>query len=217
MNTYTNDKIHDTRHNYIQKYYVLKYIHLNTKIHKVYVHHVWHTYTNTLLEMYSTSLFHIRLPQKLFSRHSSTAMVCGAMLLQFILAGACWTGCVRTVKGSSVPEDQCILERADNLQGALKKTSAFWPEHWQGYQPVSSWYRRTLYRSCNSQLRSPHFTCVRTVKFSFRESKATCSKTTSTRRKWANSRETAIYSTQSLRFVKFDGAKRTAHPQYCRG
>ena len=68
------------------------------------------------------------------------------------------------------------VERADSLQGSLKKSSAFYSKRRQGYQPVSSWYRRTLYRSCNSQLRSPHFTCVRTVKYCFRESKATCSK-----------------------------------------
>ena len=35
---------------------------------------------------------------------------------------------------------------------AMKKNSAFWSKHWQGFQPISSWYRRTLY---NSQLRSP--------------------------------------------------------------
>ena len=32
-----------------------------------------------------------------------------------------------------------------------------WSKYWQSFQPVSSWYRRTLYCSYNSQLRSPRF------------------------------------------------------------
>ena len=34
-----------------------------------------------------------------------------------------------------------------------KKTRAFWSKRRQGFQPVSSWYRTTLYRSWSSQLR----------------------------------------------------------------
>ena len=103
------------------------------------------------------------------------------------------------------------LLRLEDNQCILVKMSAW-------LSSCFTWYRSTLYRSCNSQLRSPRFTCVRTVKFSFWESKTTSSTTTSRRRKWANSRETTIYSTQSLtRTVTFDRARRTAHPQYCRG
>ena len=43
---------------------------------------------------------------------------------------------------------------------ALKKTSAFRSKWRQGFQPVSSRYRRTLYRSYNSQLRNPCFTSI---------------------------------------------------------
>ena len=32
---------------------------------------------------------------------------------------------------------------------ALKKTRAFWSKCQQGFQPISSWYRRNLYRSKN--------------------------------------------------------------------
>ena len=40
---------------------------------------------------------------------------------------------------------------------ALKKTRGLWSKRRQGFQPIF-WYRRALYCSCNSQLRSSHFT-----------------------------------------------------------
>ena len=53
---------------------------------------------------------------------------------------------VRMVKHSSISS----RKRAESLTNLA----------WQGFQPVSSWYGRTLYRSHNSQLRSPCFTHV---------------------------------------------------------
>ena len=41
---------------------------------------------------------------------------------------------------------------------ANNATRMLWSKRQQGFQSVSSWYGRTLYRSCNSELRSPRFT-----------------------------------------------------------
>ena len=58
-----------------------------------------------------------------------------------------------------VAEDRCSYQNNMSLTSyhlislymvVQKKTSAFWPKRWHGFQPVSSWYRRTLYRCCPS-------------------------------------------------------------------
>ena len=54
--------------------------------------------------------------------------------------GASWQALAWTAKGSSI--------------FALKKTRAFWSKRQQGFQPVSSWYRRTVcctYEYCSLQ------------------------------------------------------------------
>ena len=60
-------------------------------------------------------------------------------------------------------EEATVVDKAKHpeelpLKEALHihMTSAFWLKCRQCFQPISSWYRRTLY--CCSQLRSPRFT-----------------------------------------------------------
>ena len=67
----------------------------------------------------------------------------------------------------------CAIELQWTILGFLYQLEMGWKSCWhfgpeccglfqdelrQDFQPVSSWYRRTLYRSCNSQIRGPRFT-----------------------------------------------------------
>ena len=62
------------------------------------------------------------------------------------------------MKDSPVQARKRAENPADGLTRMLWSSSG--RRRRQGFQPISSWYRRTLHCSCNSQLRSPRFNCV---------------------------------------------------------
>ena len=62
------------------------------------------------------------------------------------------------MKDSPVQARKRAENPADGLTRMLWSSSG--RRRRQGFQPISSWYRRTLHCSCNSQLRSPRSNCV---------------------------------------------------------
>ena len=51
-----------------------------------------------------------------------------------------------TVKGSSIPARNRLKTLPTSIF-TLKKTSTFWSKCRQGFKPVSSWYKKNIYRS----------------------------------------------------------------------
>ena len=103
--------------------------------------------------------------------------LCGASSSN--LLAACRVPAVRTFFCPlSLPPRQpsyylCTIEPQGTVLGFLYQLEIGWKSCWrfgpecsglfqdelrQDFQLVSSWYRRTLYRSCNSQIRGPRFT-----------------------------------------------------------
>ena len=113
------------------------------------------------------------------------------------------------------------LEWADNLQGSLKKTSAFWSKYRQGYHiiPFLTGTEEPFTVHATASWEAPASLVSEQLSLVSESTRLPVPQQLVDKgSEQIRSCETTIYSTQSLtRFVKFDGARRTAHPQYCRG